>query len=140
MDIEIPKIGLTFSRLLMPQIKDTQAFLKKLKDEHIEYRKITVDTDSLKSTQQDFDLDKVRLMMYDTNKKPIIISNDDYILDGHHRWLSDHNSKRKTDAIRVDLPILELMRFAKLDEKAPILECVKNVSKLAVASNNYKYK
>ena len=139
MDIEIPKIGLTFSRLLMPQIKDTQAFLKKLKDEHIEYRKITVDTDSLKSTQQDFDLDKVRLMMYDTNKKPIIISNDDYILDGHHRWLSDHNSKRKTDAIRVDLPILELMRVAKKsDERVSILECVKNMSKLAIANKNYK--
>jgi len=119
--IEVPKIGMTFGRSLMPQIRKEQipAFLDHLKKQNISYNNEKVSSKDLKATQMEFNLDKVMNMMSSLNSKAnaakIIISNDDYILDGHHRWLADYNDDKngKSNTIRVDLPILELMRIAK---------------------------
>jgi DNA-binding LacI/PurR family transcriptional regulator len=94
-EIEIPNIGMTFSREIMPQIKRDQmnGFLKFLDNKGISYSKSLLDTGKLKSTQSDFDKDKIITMMMERTTKPIIVSNDDYVLDGHHRWLADHNKK-----------------------------------------------
>lgn len=143
MNIEIPKIGMTFSRLLMPQIKDRKSFLKTLDNQNIKYDNIIVNPEGMKATQSEFDLDKVRLMMSEPLREDsgIIISNDNYILDGHHRWIVYFNLKRKMKVIKVDLPILELMRIAKeqknIDYK-PVVECVINVIKSSLATRKYK--
>jgi len=142
-NIEIPKIGMTFSRLLMPQIKDRKSFLKTLDNQNIKYDNIIVNPEGMKATQSEFDLDKVRLMMSEPLREDsgIIISNDNYILDGHHRWIVYFNLKRKMKVIKVDLPILELMRIAKeqknIDYK-PVVECVINVIKSSLATRKYK--
>lgn len=113
--LDIPNIGLTFSRDLMPQIS-VDGFLAYLKKQGIPYQKRFVQTKDLKATQMEFEDEKVLSMMYSNSKRttPIISSTDNHVLDGHHRWLADHNSgNRLCAAWVVDLPILELMRIAK---------------------------
>lgn len=140
MDIQIPKIGMTFSRALMPQIgKDIKSNLTK---NGVPFKEIKVHPNDLKSTQSEFDLDKVRLMMLEPFKPQtdIIISNDNYILDGHHRWLVAFNKNKRIAVLQVDLPILELMRLTKsfeTTEYRPLVECVKNVIKSAVTNRKY---
>jgi hypothetical protein len=75
--------------------------------------------------------------------KPIIVSNDGYILDGHHRWLADYNKDKnaETSAIVVNLPILELMRVSKYYngvETRPLMESIKKVVKRAARERLYK--
>lgn len=112
--MHIPAIGHTFARSFMPQIDDIPEFLDYLKKKGIQSNLKTLDPDSLKSTQLDFDPNKVFKMMQDNGeRKPIITSNDDYVLDGHHRWLDAANKQEKLDSYVCDAPILDLLHHAK---------------------------
>jgi len=114
--LTVPAIGQTFSRGLMPQIgpESIKDFQKYLKAHGIGYNMAEMPTGSLKATQSEFDGAKVLQLMGTKNKDPIIVSNDDHVLDGHHRWLANHNSGQEmTKSCQVDLPVLELMRVAK---------------------------
>lgn len=140
--ITIPKIGLTFSRILMPQLGNKQEFLKNLSLNNVSYDEKVVDPVDLRASQQEFDTDKIAVMMLEPfkSKSDIVISNDNYILDGHHRWIVALNKKQKLRVIQVDLPILELMRMAKSFENTtykPIVECVRNVIKSAITKRIY---
>jgi hypothetical protein len=111
-EFEIPAIGQTLSRDLMPQIDS--AFLKYLKKHDISFRKRQLNTQDLRSTQSEFDNLKIlSLMSQEKDVDPIFVSNDNYVLDGHHRWIADHNTDGQTQAYVIDLPILELLRMAK---------------------------
>lgn len=144
-NIEVPKIGMTFSRTLMPQIDSHKMddYLSYLTDKKITYAKQKLPTSELKSTQMEFDKNKVAEMM-NSNKpgKPIVVSNDGYILDGHHRWLADYNKDKnaQTSAIVVNLPILELMRVSKYYggvQTRPLMESIKTVVKTAIRNRTY---
>jgi phage terminase small subunit len=114
--LTVPAIGQTFSRDLMPQIgpESIKDFQKYLKSKGIGYNMAEMPTGSLKATQSEFDGAKILQLMGVKNNDPIITSNDDHVLDGHHRWLANHNSgKEKTKACQVDLPILDLVHAAK---------------------------
>ena len=128
-------IGLTFARKNMPQIADPKHFLKYLKDHHqVSHIKKKVDPNKLRSSQMDYDPDKVMGMREKKSTKPILVSNDGHVLDGHHRWLADHQEGRDCDAYVCDLPILDLLYAAnhyknnQLDEQidrkelAPMLD------------------
>jgi hypothetical protein len=128
----MPKIGMTFSRVLMPQIGDENTFIKNIKESGVSYKEEKVDPNTLKATQSEFDKDKIAMMMFEPlyDKNGIIISNDNYVLDGHHRWIVAYNKNLMIKVIRVDLPILELMRLAKSFEETtykPVVENVKSV-------------
>lgn len=144
-EIEIPKIGMTFSRVLMPQIKssDISGFLNHLKKKLIDYTTKKVNVKDLKSTQSEFDLNKVEQMMHQKNAGKIIVSNDGYVMDGHHRWLAEYNTNKDAliDAIVVDLPILELMRVAKEYagvEYKPIVKTITSIVKESVKNAKFK--
>jgi hypothetical protein len=116
--IAVPKIGMTLSRELMPQFSadNIKGFISYLKTKGVKCKTGTVDTNNLKSTQSEFDADKITNIMFqneDDRSNKIIVSNDDYVLDGHHRWLANHNKDGSTEAYIVDLPILELLRMSK---------------------------
>lgn len=115
MEIKIPKIGLTFAREHMPQLGPQDQFLKKLKDAGIKYEHVSVDPGTLKASQMEFDHDAVRSIINNPKKvkSGVVISADGYILDGHHRWLAAYNKGVKIHAVRVHLPILELIRTVK---------------------------
>jgi len=143
-EIEIPELGMTFSRALMPQIKGDKMtkFMKHLSDNDVEYRIKRLPVKDLKATQSEFDLAKVDQMIGQRNDVKIIVSNDNYIMDGHHRWLADYNTNKnsKISAIVIDLPILELMRVAKEfggTEYRPLSETVLRVSKESIRKSKY---
>ena len=111
----------------MPQINHDQRdiFLKSLEDEGISHQFVRIAPIHLKATQGEFNLDKVRSII---EKKPplnpVIISKDNFILDGHHRWLADYNQDKHepTPLIKINLPILDLLaqarRFKGVDFKS----------------------
>lgn len=146
MKIEIPKIGMTFSRALMPQIDSDKLddYLSYLKEKNIEYTKQKLPTKELKATQMEFDTDKVcEMMQSPSGNKPIIVSSDGYILDGHHRWLADYNKNKDSSSkvVVVNLPILELMRISKYFnnvEHRPLVESIKSVVRKALRERMYK--
>jgi hypothetical protein len=110
---EAVNIGLTFARKEMPQIGAAASFVKYLRDNDIESQRTKIDPNDLKSSQMEFDNDKVESLRMNPSKNPIIVSNDGHILDGHHRWLADQKEGRKTDAVVCNMPILDLLYHAK---------------------------
>jgi cytidyltransferase-like protein len=106
-------IGLTFARKEMPQIGAASSFMKYLRDNEIGSKREKVDPSELRSSQMEFDRDKVDSIRMNPSKNPIIVSNDGHVMDGHHRWLADKEENRECDAIVCDLPILDLLYHAK---------------------------
>lgn len=101
---------LKIDRKDMPQIKgkDVKDFLQFLKISHgVTSSKANIDPSILTATQQQFHKAKIVAIMsliqndsYDNT--PILISNDNYVLDGHHRWLAHLNLKKDIQVIQVD--------------------------------------
>jgi hypothetical protein len=134
---EQPQIGMTFSRKLMPQIDSLENFLKHLDSQIVAHRQVTVDPRDLKATQSEFDMKKVAEMTSRKGPCGVIISNDNYILDGHHRWLAHHRDGASMRVVQVDLPILELVHTTR---RMPnnVLGAVKSVVKESLAKKNTK--
>ena len=116
--LEVPPENLSISRAHMPQIAPDQRdnFIKSLEREGISHQFTRIAPIHLKATQGEFNLDKVRSII---DKKPpmnpVIISKDNFILDGHHRWLADYNIDKHepTPMLKIDLPILDLLAQAR---------------------------
>ena len=117
--------SLGVSRDKMPQInsKDVGEFVKYLKDKGIEASSSLIDVSKIGMTQKDINVNKVKdlLGVEKSNlAKPVIISKDNYILDGHHRVVAlynvDKNFKLKT--IKIDLGIKDLLNVAREFPKA----------------------
>lgn len=114
-DIKIPPIGLTFSRSDMPQLGARDDFLGQLQKHKIKFHNDIVDSNSLRSSQGEFNKDAIHSLINEPikTKSNIVISKDNYVIDGHHRWAANYNMGKKTKAVRVDLPVLELIRLSK---------------------------
>src|SRR5210317_1740047 len=103
-------------RAEMPQVatKDYPEFINYLKDNGAHFTKDTVSPDSLKAIQGEFsDRGIEKALMKQHIKKPSIVSSDNYIIDGHHRWLAAMNTGQKVDIFRVDKPGKELLQLVK---------------------------
>lgn len=116
--IEVPKESLNISRSHMPQInsKKRNEFLNSLEREGVSHQYVRIAPIHLKATQSEFNLDKVRTIMKTRPAlAPAIISKDNFILDGHHRWLSDYNTDRHEPGpvLKINLPILDLLARAR---------------------------
>lgn len=85
-------------RSSMPQLDKAgvKAFLKK---HDISNSVDIVHTESLKPTQDSFNGEKIVGMDSNARNKPILVSSDNYVLDGHHRWLSNHFCGDKTQLV-----------------------------------------
>ena len=92
--LHLPKHGLNIARSEMPQIKsgDVPDFLRWLSVcKHYTHSRTTFPVSSLYPTQGEFNTTKIHHLMTDeiaNLKKPIIVSADHYVMDGHHRWLA----------------------------------------------------
>lgn len=103
----------------MPQIpgKHVDAILKDLEAATGKRATTTeVDPGDLKPTQGNFNKDKITGCMKsieDGEKQyPIIVSSDNFIMDGHHRWLGHINTNQETIKVhRVDAVASELLKF-----------------------------
>ena len=112
-DLIYPSNSLGIARSEMPQIRkhNYPEFLTELEIDGIDYKYIDVDAKTLKPTQSYIDLERVRLIEEaPTYKdKPIVVSNDGYVVDGHHRWYFKKKIKDDIPAIVIDLPVRELL-------------------------------
>jgi len=139
-DLFIPKpeVTLNIARSHMPQVgSDFDGFLAYLRKNNVKLEKKWVFPSELKATQGDFDTDMVLSLMKANDKKkkfnPQVISSDNYILDGHHRWLSHLNAEKKykIPVIQASVGILELLnltnRYPKVEKRS--LQASKDVIK-----------
>src|SRR5262249_38642727 len=114
-------------RAEMPVIpaKRTKEFIKFLKSEGYTVEKETEKAENLRATQSEIDGVKVATQMNRIRKegfyKRLVISRDDYILDGHHTWagqlgLDAQDNKLSNDkhvkVARVDISITKLIEIA----------------------------
>lgn len=90
----------------MPQVKsDDHSHLKRyLTKNDVSYKVYHTDPSKLSPTQSDFNLEKVNNIISNIDKipdSPILISKDNKVIDGHHRWLA----KKK---IGTDIKVLKI--------------------------------
>lgn len=87
-----PENTLDIPRHEMPQIdmEHLDTFLNYLKDVECDYERCNKLPEQLYPSQNELDTDKADKIWNDGNafESPIIISQDHYVLDGHHRWLA----------------------------------------------------
>jgi len=121
-DVDVVTISksLGVNRAQMPQInsKDIKDYLEFLKEVGVRVSAKTINVSKVGMTQKEINLDKVKSLLGTDRSnlaKPVIISKDGYILDGHHRVVAlyniDKNFKLKT--IEVDLGIKDLLKVTK---------------------------
>lgn len=104
-----------FQRKDMPQVKtdDLGKAIKKLKRMGIDVKRGNIEPGQLEPSQKDIYDDKVKKILTRTTKgslrtmKPLVISRDNYIVDGHHRWkaLLIGFPTEKIPYIKVGLPM-----------------------------------
>ena len=118
-DIKIPDENDTMGvpREKMPQIHqaDYDEYFQYLKDNGVDFVEKKMPASALKATQGEFSkkgvekqLDK-NLDAGGENTKPMIASNDNYIIDGHHRWLAALNTRGNVNVIQASVPMRKLM-------------------------------
>ena len=109
------KDTLGIERKDMPQVKssDYDELIDFLKSNKINMVKKTVKANTLKAIQKDFNKDKIvaAVAKYDTlsKAKPLIVSADNYIIDGHHRWLGAHNVGGEVSIMQASVKVKELL-------------------------------
>lgn len=104
------------TRANMPQIHYLR-FRKFIEDLGVGFSYSTeTNWDDIHPTQNDFNQEKVDKIIdsYDPSKEkpPIIVSEDGFVLDGHHRYYAASQAKLGWDILAVDLPINKLMKLA----------------------------
>ncbi len=110
--------GLGISRINMPQVKadDYPDYVKYLKDMRIVFKAKTVDPNILLPIQREFNiqgversLNKMAALVPGAKDKSIIISKDNYIVDGHHRWIAYKNVGKKINVMQANVDMKKLL-------------------------------
>lgn len=117
--------NLGIPRKEMPQLRDDVVwnFIDVLEENGIDVKPGDTPVGRLKATQREINAEKVSGMLeavaagnlsFGELGDEIIISNDDYILDGHHRWatLLVHDPHNTMSTLQVDLPMKRLLELA----------------------------
>lgn len=92
------KDTLDIDRKDMPQVagKDYNHFFSYLNKNNILYSEDEIEPSLLKASQGHFHKEKIKKIMQsisdgDYKNKPILTSKDNYVMDGHHRWIAHNN-------------------------------------------------
>jgi len=112
---QFPFSAFFVARLSMPQIKNIPHFINYINHLGIKTEeKVISNIDSYSPTQFDFDQDKVDRIIEDDEKrsKPILVSSDGYILDGHHSYQAASQSGLAATVIEIDLNINKALKLA----------------------------
>lgn len=104
--------GFNIARSEMPQLNDIDAFIDHIERSGVLALNIELRVDSLKPTQIEYDQSKVDSMI-GKDLGRIVVSNDMFVLDGHHRYFAAAQSGVKTiKAVLVDTTINKLLNAA----------------------------
>lgn len=110
-----PETGtLGVPRETMPQIKAEHrgAMVNFLKGRFIGSEIQQVPANTLKPTQAEFSREKVKQALgYEGGNRSILISSDNYVVDGHHQWLASLDGD--IQVIRIDAPVQEILDVIK---------------------------
>lgn len=116
---EICEGNLGIPRSHMPQIKSEYVpeFLEMLEKKGITIHKNQkIQVGKLKATQREMQAEKIEKLksapMAKLQNKPILVSKDNHILDGHHRWaaLLLLDPKNTINCHKIDLPVRQLLK------------------------------
>jgi len=120
--------GLQLSRAELPQIKSTDVpeFMQWLGEEHgVVTEEDTINPSVLTPIQKEINLEKVAGMVANkglealATSKPVMVSGDDYLIDGHHRWYALLDAEYPSiDVVRVGMTAKELIPLMKTWDKA----------------------
>jgi tRNA nucleotidyltransferase/poly(A) polymerase len=118
-DVAILPTSLNIPRHKMPQVssKNMSDYIQFLKSKGIRVGTKMVRVSDVKMTQKEVDKEKIRNLVQSDKRehllKPVILSKDGYIIDGHHRVLALYNLDKdaKIKTIHVQLPVKELLRI-----------------------------
>tara|TARA_R110000822_G_scaffold18590_1_gene61297 strand:+ start:4699 stop:8583 length:3885 start_codon:yes stop_codon:yes gene_type:complete len=146
-NLEYHKDSLGIARKDMPQIrKDNYPdFFNELKEDNVLYYNMYINPNDYKPTQSYIDLERIKEIEASpayNNNKPILVSNDYYVLDGHHRWYYKRKIKEDIPAVIIDLPIRELIERAR-NFSAVEFDAYKKGGKISskrVGDGHYLYK
>ena len=113
------------SRSDMPQIKGNNIpnAVKAFKDYGVPFEYETVNISNLLPIQDNVSPEKVKNIsdeiMSGRHMNPIFISNDNYIVDGHHRWLAYKDAKKnEIECIKIGYPKLAALKlFDRVSDK-----------------------
>lgn len=109
--------SLNIPRSEMPQIKSAYrgALVQFLKGRGINYVKVDINPTELKPTQAEYSPKKVKQAVeYTDGNRSILISSDNYIIDGHHQWLAALKKKDETiSVIKFDKQITDVLSVIK---------------------------
>jgi hypothetical protein len=117
-----PKDTLGVKRADMPQVhKDHYPELMQyLKNHGARISQSEVPATSLKAVQDEFSDEGVAKMMSKkggnngtTRKKPLLVSADNYIIDGHHRWLASYNLGETVPIFKFSIPVKKLLQLVR---------------------------
>lgn len=99
-------------RAEMPQVKAEHRgpMVNFLNARGVEHREEQVQASELKPTQAEFSPEKVARATENTGSdRSILVSNDGYVVDGHHQWLAAKQKGEQVKAIVLDAPIKKLL-------------------------------
>jgi hypothetical protein len=102
-------------RAEMPQIKAEHrgAMTNFMNARGVQHQLEEVAPDSLKPTQLEFSPAKVKKAIgFEGGDRSILVSSDNYVLDGHHQWLAKRETGDPIKVIRLDAPIHDLIQLA----------------------------
>lgn len=112
--------SLGYTRDKMPQVDEENIvdFMLHFSDKDL-VSKTTKKLKDLKPSQNEFCVDKITNILLqklkdDSKNKKYIISNDNYLLDGHHNWAAELeiDKNKKVECYKIDLPATQLIKRA----------------------------
>lgn len=115
-ELDVPNIkgGLNKKRFHLPQIIDWDNFERAVYNHDGMIDELEVETAGLTPTQAHFNSEKVNRILEDGNfSNPIVISDDMYVVDGHHRWLAAHKRDGKVRAKKISLSVEKILEICK---------------------------
>ena len=118
--VYIPQTSLNMTRDQMPQITqaNTMEFIDWLEGQGITVQFLSMPVAMLRCVQGNDQVDPAKVTALQKSQsistKPFIISKDNYVFDGHHRWLAllNRDPHYSVDTYRVNLPIKDLLDMA----------------------------
>ena len=111
----------------MPQIKSTdmQDFVQWLSTEkNVKAVEVSMMVDDLTPTQKKINIDKVKGMLANktidelANSKPILVTSDNHLVDGHHRWFGLYLDDPKNNILTIRVQAT-LEEFLKISQEYP---------------------
>lgn len=112
-------------RHLLPQIPkdEMDKFRKYANDNGVSSKLVVKSVNALVPIQRDYNKDKVKkFMKSDDSDMPLVIANDNRIMDGHHRFLAKwvKNKETRVECLQFNCSITQLVELGHLFDESEV--------------------